>query len=171
MAVTFPAWWGPEVRSRVQPLKIEDVMIQRFSEDNIGWSGVLPVYWMPTDEQTQQVLFDDSEAFLRIYRLDGVVDMENRRTFHRVQFAAISESRNTSQDILALVQWVLYAYEDTSYVVMPDGAKVAVKFNGERLGPVLDPQLIRDARLVDMTVEVETPWPKGLPDIRQHLTM
>lgn len=168
MAVTFPDWWPPQVRSRVQSLKIEDVMIARFT-DVIG--GVKPVYWLDTDEQTQQVLFDASEAFLRIYRVGGEVDLENKRTLHRVQFAAISESRNTSGDILALVQWVLYAYRDTSYVIMPDGAKVAVKFNGETLGPILDPQQIRDARLVPMTVEVETPWPKGLPNIRDLLDM
>lgn len=171
MAVTFPTWWTPEVRARVNALKIEDVMMARFSEDNIGWSGVLPVYWLPTDEQTQQVIFADSESFLRIYRVGGEVDFDNARTIHRVQFAAISEDRNLSGDILALVQWVLYAYADTSYVTMPGGAKVAVKFNGETLGPILDPQQIRDARLVPMTVEVETPWPKGLPKIRDFLDL
>lgn len=168
MAVGFPAWWPEEVQERTHALRIEDVMIARFTG---LLSGVEPVYWMPTDEQTQQVLFDDSEAFLRIYRVDGEVNLDERRTLHRVQFAAISESRKTSSRILAFVQWVLYAYEDTSYVTMPGGAKVALKFRGETLGPLLDPQQIRDARLVPMTVLVETPWPKGLPVVRDHLDL
>lgn len=168
MAVVFPAWWPPEVQSRMSALRIEDVMIARF--DGMI-TGVKPVRWLPTDSQTQQVLFDDSEAFLRIFRVGGEVDLENQRTIHRVQFAAIHQYGEVSGQILALVQWVLYAYEDTSYVTMPDSTRVAVKFRGETLGPVLDPQQIRDARLVSVTVEVETPWPKGLPDIRQHLDL
>jgi hypothetical protein len=64
---------------------------------------------------------------------------------------------------------VLYAFDDTSRVLMPDGAKVPMKFRGERLGPLLDPQQIRDARLVAVTVELETPIPKGLPKIGQEL--
>jgi hypothetical protein len=168
MTVTFPAWWPEEAQERTQALRIEDVMIARFTG---VMGGVQPVYWLPTDQQTQQVLFDDSDAFLRIFRLGGEVELDERRTIHRVQFAAISESRKTSARILAFVQWVLYAYEDTSYVTMPGGARVALKFRGETLGPILDPQQIRDARLVPMTVEVETPWPKGLPKVRDHLDL
>lgn len=163
MAVTFPAWWTEELQNLVNRAhNIEDVMISRFSQDGIGWTGVLPVYWLPTDEQTQQVLFDDSEAFLRIIRLGGEIDLEERTIVHRVQFAAISESRNTSWKILAFTQRVLYSYERASYVVMPDGERVLVEFVGETLGPILDPQQIRDARLVSVTVEVATPWPKGV---------
>lgn len=160
MAVTFPVWWTEELQNLVNRYhNIEDVMMARFT-DVIG--GVKCVYWMPTDEQTQQVLFDDSEAFLRIFRVGGEVDYENRTLIHRVQFAAISESRNTSWRILAFVQRVLYSYERASDVVMPDGKKVSVTFLGETLGPILDPQQIRDARLVPVTVEVSTPWPKGV---------
>lgn len=160
MAVTFPAWWTDEIADLInRSHNIEDVMIARFT-GVIG--GVTPVYWMPTDEQTQQVLFDDSEAYLRIYRVGGEIDLEDKTIIHRVQFAAISESRNTSWKILAFVQRVLYSYERASYVDMPDGAKVSVTFIGETLGPILDPQLIRDARLVPVTVEVSTPWPKGV---------
>ena len=168
MAVTFPAWFTPEVQARVQSLRIEDVMVARF--DGL-MPGVRPVFWLPTDEVTHQVLFDESEAFLRIYRLDGEVDLENRRVIHRVQFAAISESRNVSTRILALVQLVLYAYESTGYVTMPDNSKVALRFLRETQGPLLDPQQIRDARLVPVTVEVETPWPKGLPRVGDHLDL
>lgn len=168
MAVTFPAWWTVDAQARTQSMLIEDVLIARFT-GTMG--GVLPVFWLPTDEETQRILFDVSEAFLRIYRLDGEVDLENRRIVHRVQFAAISESRNMSARILAFVQWVLYAYEDTSYVVMPDSSKVALRFIRETQGPLLDPQQIRDARLVAMTVEVETPWPKGLPKVRENLSL
>lgn len=162
MAVTFPAWWTPEVRKLLP--NIEDVMIARFTG---MFGGVKPVYWMPTDGETQKVVFTDSEAFLRIFRIWGQIDLENMRNIHRVQFAAISEDRNVSSDIVALVLPVLYAYQRTGYVVMPDSAKVSVKFRGETLGPVLDPQLIRDERLVHATVEIETPWPKGVLRIIQ----
>lgn len=163
MAVTFPAWWTEELQELCnRHINIEDVMIARFT-GVIG--GVLPVYWLPTDEQTQQVLFDDSEAFLRIFRVGGEPDFENRTFIHRVQFAAISEDRNISWQILALVLFVLYSYERASYVVMPDGKKVSVTFLGETLGPILDPQQIRDARLVPVTVEVATPMPKGVQKV------
>lgn len=164
MAISFPAWWTEPARKLLP--KIEDVNIHLFTP---LLTGVRCVYWLDTDEQTQQVLFEDEQAYLRIVRLGGEVDLENRRNIHRVQFAAISESRNLSWDILAFVQQVLYAFDDTSRVLMPDGAKVPMKFRGERLGPLLDPQQIRDARLVAVTVELETPIPKGLPRIGQEL--
>lgn len=171
MAVTFPPWWTEELQELInRHHNIEDVMIARFSPESMGWSGIKPVYWLPTDELTQQVLFTESEAFLRIYRVGGEIDLENKTLIHRVQFAAISESRNTSWKILALVQRVLYSYERASYVVMPDGKRVLVEFVGETLGPILDPQQIRDARLVPVTVEVATPWPKGVQRvIEEHL--
>lgn len=162
--MTFPAWWTPEVRARIP--KIEDVCIALF-QPLLG--GVECVYWLDTDEQTQQVLFEEDEAYLRIVRLGGEVDDDNVRDLHRVQFAAVSKSRNLSWDILAFVQRVLYAFRDTSYVVMPDGAKVALRFRDEGLGPILDPQQIRDARLVPVTMVLETPWPKGLPNIAREL--
>lgn len=165
MAVTFPAWWTPEIAKLIP--KIEDVCIRLFSTQLVG---VHCDYWLPTDEQTHVVLFEAQEAFLRIVRVGGETDMENRTDIHRVQFAAASNDRNVSWDILAFVQRVLYAYEDTSYVTMSDGAKVALKFIGETLGPLLDPQLIRDARLVPVTLELATPWPKGIDSvIRQNL--
>lgn len=164
MAVTFPAWWTQAVIDSLP--KIEDVGIALFDP---LLTGVHCVYWLDTDEQTQQVLFQDHDAYLRIVRLGGEVDLDGRRVFHRVQFAAASESRNLSWDILALVQHVLYAFEDTSYVLMPSGKKVAMKFSGEGLGPLLDPQQIRDERLVPVTMVLETPIPKGLPKVKELL--
>src|SRR4051812_39327533 len=123
MSVGFPAWWPSEVRSKVHALKIEDVSIARFT-GLMSW--VTPVDWIPNDEETQQVIFQPGEAYLRIFRTGGEVDLENQRIIHRVQFAAMSESRSVSGDIVALVQWVLYAYKDTSYVTMPDASRVPV---------------------------------------------
>lgn len=162
--MTFPAWWTPEIRARIP--KIEDVCIALFDP---LLDGTHCVYWLDTDEQTQQVIFTEGEAYLRIVRLGGEVDLEERRAIHRVQFAALTDRRNLSWDILAFVQNVLYAFRDTRRVLMPDGAKVPLKFRGERLGPLLDPQQIRDARLVPVTVELETALPKGLPRIEQEL--
>jgi hypothetical protein len=168
MAVTFPSWWTDSSVVDEHLHKIEDVGIALF-EPLLG--GVHCVYWLDTDQQTQQVIFREGEAYLRIVRLGGEVDLENGRSIHRVQFAALTDSRNLSWDILAFVQHVLYAYQDTSRVLMPNGAKVALKFRGERLGPLLDPQQIRDARLVPVTVELETPIPKGLPKVSQELSL
>ena len=164
--ISFPSWWDAQAQAALPP--IEDVFVSRFT--NL-MPGVTPVYWIPTDEETQQIIFGSSEGYLRIYRLGGETDIEERRDIHRVQFAAMTADRNTSWRVVAFVQRVLYAYEHTSYVTMPDASRVAVKFRGETLGPLLDPQLIRDARLVPWTVEVETPWPKGLPNIREHLDL
>lgn len=157
MAVTFPPWWTTQIQQLVP--KIEDVCIQLFSG---LLTGVHCTYWLPTDEQTQQVLFQADEAFLRIVRLGGEVDWEEVQDIHRVQFAAVSNDRDEAWDILVFVQRVLYAYRDTSYVTMPNSAKVALRFRGETLGPLLDPQQIRDARLVPVTLELSTPWPKGV---------
>jgi len=166
MAVTFPSWWTDSTVVDEYLHKIEDVCIALF-QPLIG--DCRCVYWLDTDQQTQQVIFQEGEAYLRIVRLGGEVDLEEQRAIHRVQFAALTDSRNLSWDILAFVQHVLYAYEDTSYVLMPNGAKVALKFRRETLGPLLDPQQIRDARLVPVTVELETPIPKGLPKVKQQL--
>lgn len=165
MAVVFPVWWTSNERELIP--KIEDVCIQLFST---LFTGVLCTYWLPTDEQTHQILFSSDEAFLRIVRLGGETDFDNKNDHHRVQFAAASNDRDLAWDILAFVQRVLYAYEDTSYVTMPNNRKVALKFNGETLGPLLDPQQIRDARLVPVTLELVTPWPKGIDrTVRENL--
>lgn len=166
MAVSFPAWWADSSVVNEHMHRIEDVGIALFDP---LLDGVQCVYWLDTDERTQQVIFAEGEAYLRIVRLGGEVDLEERKAIHRVQFAALTDSRNLSWDILAFVQQVLYAYESTSYVLMPNGAKVGLKFRGERLGPILDPQQIRDARLVPVTVELETALPKGLPKVAQEL--
>lgn len=165
MAIDFPVWWTDEIRASIP--RIEDVCIALFQP---LLDGVRCVYWLDTDEQTQQVIFEDEEAYLRIVRLGGEVDFENNMDVHRVQFAAVTDRRNTSWDILAFVQRVLYAYERASYVELPNGAKVALEFRGETLGPLLDPQQIRDARLVPVTMELGTPWPKGVDrQIKQNL--
>jgi len=167
MAVEFPAWWTSQ--DRASQTKIEDVGIALFQP-------LLPrtrcVYWLDTDQQTQQVLFEDMESYLRIVRLGGEVDFDNKTDIHRVQFAAASADRDDSWDILAFVQRVLYAYERTSYVAMPGGRKIALEFMGETLGPLLDPQLIRDERLVPVTMRLATPWPKGVHDkVRRELEL
>lgn len=165
MAINFPVWWTDEIRQSIP--RIEDVCIALFQP---LLDGVRCVYWLDTDEQTQQVIFEDEEAYLRIVRLGGEVDFENNIDVHRVQFAAVTDRRNASWDILAFVQRVLYAYERASYVELPNGAKVALEFRGETLGPLLDPQQIRDARLVPVTMELGTPWPKGVDrQIKQNL--
>lgn len=165
MAVSFPPWWTDQIRASIP--KIEDVCIALFQP---LLTGVRCCYWLDTDEQTQQVLFEADEAYLRIVRLGGEVDWDNNQDIHRVQFAAVSEKRDVSWDILAFVQRVLYAYERASYVEMPSGAKIALEFQGETLGPLLDPQQIRDARLVPVTMQLGTPWPKGVDrQIKQSL--
>jgi hypothetical protein len=163
--VSFPDYWTPQIQQQQKDRFIEDVCIALFTEaeNNAVLEGCKCVYWLDTDQQTQQAVFNEGEAYLRIVRLGGEVDLEEQRTIHRVQFAALTDSRNESWGILAFVQWVLYAFRDTSRVLMPNGAKVPVKFLGERLGPLLDPQQIRDFRLVPVTVELETPLLKGLP--------
>lgn len=163
MAVTFPAWWTTEVRAKIP--RIEDVCIARFAP---LLTGVGCVYWLPTDQQTQQVLFEDDEAFLRIVRIPSETDLDNVTDIHRVQFAAISADRAISWEIIEFVQRVLYAYRHTGCVTMPDDRKVALQFRGETLGPLLDPQQIRDARLVPVTFELATPWPKGIERLVQE---
>lgn len=165
MAVQFPAWWPAEVRKQI--VDIEEVGIELFRSTLPNAHGT---NWLPTDEETHRVLFDAEDAFLRVFELPGELDLENNSTIHRVDFAAISNDGKDSRDILAFVQWTLYAYERASYVVLPDGAKVLLKFNGMTAGPILDPQQIRDARLARMTVELETPLPKGLlTRVKQNL--
>ena len=165
MGAVFPAYWTAGVQQQQKDRFIEDVCIALFTvpDNNAVLGNTECVYWLDTDEQTQQAIFDEDKAYLRIVRLGGEVDLEERRAIHRVQFAALTDNRNESWSILAFVQWVLYAFEDTRRVLMPNGAKVPLKFRGERLGPLLDPQQIRDARLVPVTVELETPLLKGLP--------
>jgi len=167
MSVTFPAWWTPQIKQLIRNVRIEDVCIALF-EPLLG--GVHLRYWLDTDQQTQQVLFEEDEAYLRVVRLGGEVDWNNNRDIHRVQFAAISNDRNVSWDILAFVQRVLYAYDRSGQVLMPSGGKVSLTFLGETLGPLLDPQQIRDARLVPVTLQLATPWPKGIDStIRREL--
>ena len=170
MAVSFPTWWPQSVRDKI--VKIEDTSIALFTvpANNAVLTGVHGRYWLDTDQQTQRILFEEDEAYLRVVRLGGEVDTDNNMDIHRVQFAAAHQDRNMSWDIIGFVQHVLYAYERAGYVIMPSGAKVLLEFRGETLGPLLDPQQIRDERLVSVTVQLGTPWPKGIHDmVRQEL--
>src|ERR1700747_121739 len=132
-------------------------------------TGVQAVAWVPPDYA--EVLATGA-AFLRIFRMGGSVNADSRNWVDqsRVQFAALSASRDDSWALLTFVREVLEAYRDGGHV-MSGSTKVFIQVPGEILGPQLIPEQMREERLVTVTYEIHVDRPRLLPYYRDSLNL
>lgn len=132
-------------------------------------TGVDVVSWVPPDYASTLAA---GGAFLRVFRLGGRINVDSRAWVDetRVQFAALSSSRDDSWQLIEFVRQVLYAFRDGGTVVGPSSTTFIV-VPGEVVGPQLIPEQMRDERLVPVTFDVHTDRPKGLPNYRQGLAL
>lgn len=159
MSIGYPPWYQggcPDV---------ERVMRDLFAD---LLTGVEVVAWMPPDYANQLA---SGVSFLRIFRLGGRINVDNRAWVDetRVQFAALSESRDDSWALVEFVRQVLYAYREGGGHVVGPTTTTFIAVPGEVVGPQLIPEQMRDERLVPVTFDVHTNRPKGLPNYRQEL--
>lgn len=124
--------------------------------------GVSVVSWLPKPTVYEQVL-ETSEGFLRCYRTGGKINRAEKRDEPKVQFAALTRSRDDSWELIEFVRQTLEALGDGngSTDVIP-GTTQKLGVPGEVVGPQLIPELLQDDRLVPVTFELWTHKPDGL---------
>lgn len=132
-------------------------------------SGVEVVSWLPPDYPSH---LGSGGAYLRVFRLGGRLNIDNRAWIDeaRVQFAALSNSRDDSWQLMEFVRQVLYAYREGGHVT-GSSSTTFIAVPGELVGPQLIPEQLRDERLVPVTFEIYVNRPKGLPNYRQALEL
>jgi hypothetical protein len=130
-------------------------------------TGVEVVSWVPPAYATDLAA---GVTFLRIFRLGGRINVDSKSWVDetRIQFAALSGSRDDSWELIEFVRQTLYAYRFGGAVTGSTSTTFIV-VSGEVLGPQLIPEQLRDERLVPVVFEVHTDRPKGLPDYRRSL--
>lgn len=145
--------------------------VERVMRDLFGslLTGVEVVSWLPPDYPSHLAT---GNAYLRVFRLGGRVNVDTRAWVDeaRVQFAALSNSRDDSWALTEFVRQTLYAFRDGGHVVGSDSTTF-IAVPGEIVGPQLIPEQLRDERLVPVTFEIYVDRPKGLPNYRQALNL
>jgi hypothetical protein len=159
MALTLPAWYEggyPDieklVRALFQPLLASTDVVS----------------WIPKPETYEDKLAT-GRSYLRAYRTGGAIDYVKRRDQPRVQYAALTGSRDDSWELVEFVRQVLSCFVDNGTII--PGTEYQLYAEGEVVGPQLIPELLQDDRLVPITFEFHTWKPKGLPDYRAALNL
>lgn len=137
---------------------VERVMRDLFSD---LLTGVDVVSWMPPDYATSLAA---GGSFLRVYRLGGRFNVDTRVDEARVQFAALSGSRDESVGLIDFVRTTLVLGFRFGKTVNTSGTTAYVAVPGEIVGPQLLPEQLRDERLVATTIDVHIDRRRGLPD-------
>lgn len=151
--ITLPAWYHggyPDIEKLVRTL-FQPML-----------TGISVVSWLPKPSTYEDVL-STSEGFLRCYRTGGSINRDQKRDEPRVQFAALTRSRDDSWELIEFVRQTLEAFGDGngSYGVVPSTSTL-LGCPGEVVGPQLIPELLQDDRLVPVTYELWTKRPDGL---------
>lgn len=153
MSITTPGWYTggyPDIEK----------LVRTFFQPMLP--NVSVVSWFPKPSVYEDVL-KNSEGFLRCYRTGGKVNRDQKRDEPKVQFAALTRSRDDSWELIEFVRQTLEAFGDGngSFKTVP-GTQTLLGCPGEVVGPQLIPELLQDDRLVPVTFELWTPKPDGL---------
>lgn len=157
----YPGWWA--VGAATYP-DVEKQVLRPLFQPHL--SDISVVSWLPKPDVYNTQL-QAGKGYLRTFRVGGAVNFEQNRDEPRVQFAALTGSRDESWELIGFVREVLGAYWRHAAVV--PGTPYKLSTVGEIVGPQLIPELLQDDRLVPVTFEFHTWKPKGLPNYRQAL--
>lgn len=125
------------------------------------------VSWIPKPD-TFNTELAAGNSYLRTFRTGGAWNDAEQRDEPRVQFAALTSSRDDSWRLIEFVRCVLACFIRQSALV--PGTAIKLSGEGEVAGPQLIPELLQDDRLVPITFQLFT-WKKGLPDYRVLLNL
>lgn len=148
MSITFPDWWEggyPNIEN----------LLKAFLATRLG-PDITPTYWLPPPNEYAAHL-EAGKGFLRIYRTGGRENEEQNRDEPKVQFAALTPSRDDSWELIEIVRSVGKAFATAAIV---PGTPHRLKCTGEVIGPQLIPELLQDSRLVPVTLEFHTWKPR-----------
>lgn len=128
--------------------------------------------WFPPEKEVLQNIIDNNAIYLRIFRAGGrIIRQEDRKgdvDQSRMQFAAMSSSRDLSWEVIEFVRQMLYCYLNGGGRMQTETLYALISVNGEVTGPSLTPEAFRDQRLVPVTFELESQRRKGLPSFSEY---
>lgn len=148
MSLTLPDWWVggfPNIENLLKGLLTP-----------LLGANTQATYWLPTQDVYEQQL-SDGKGYLRIYRTGGKINRDENRDEPKVQFAALTRSRDESWELIEFTRQVGEAF--LKKAVVPS-TTTPLECTGEVVGPQLVPELFRDDRLVPITLEFYT-WRAG----------
>lgn len=148
--IGYPDWWAGGFPDA------EDLMKTLFTP---LLTNVSLVPWLPEVSKVATQL-QAGNGFLRIYRTGGKINHEQNRDEPNVQFAALTESRAKSWELIEFIRMVLDEFVARGALV--PGTSQVLQCAGEAVGPQLIPELLRDEKLVPVTFTLHTWKPKGL---------
>lgn len=154
MSFNLPDWW---TQSRDGQYPNIENLLKTFLAGRLG-PDVEATYWLPPPDVYGPHLAA-GKAYLRIYRTGGRINREQKRDEPRVQIAALTQSRDDSWDLIGLVRDIGEAFENATVV---PGTIHKLQCTGEVVGPQMLPELLRDDRLVPITLEFYTWRPRNL---------
>jgi hypothetical protein len=166
--ITYPAYYGGGDPKLGGYPNAENLVKTLFTSPVVGLSGVLVTYWLPDEDEIEEIL-DDGRGILRIYRIGGQINYGENRDEPNVQIAALTKSRDDSWDLIGFARTgVLGPFWEGAAIV--PGTSHKLQCVKENLGPQLIPEPIsRDERLVPVTFSLHTWKPKGLGNYREAL--
>jgi hypothetical protein len=157
MTLVLPGWYEP---AKACP-DIEKNVLRPLFQPLLPSTNV--VSWIPKPD-TYNAEITAGRSYLRTYRTGGAWNDEEKRDEPRVQFAALTGSRDESWQLIGFVRDILRDFVRESGIV--NGFRLSAE--GELAGPQLIPELLQDDRIVPITVQLFT-WPKQVLNYRAHL--
>lgn len=156
MSLTLPGWWQggfPNIEN----------LLKQFFTPFLG-ANTAATYWLPPQEVYEEQLAAGN-GYLRLYRTGGKINREQNRDEPKVQFAALTRSRDESWELIEFARQVGESFTKTGIV-----GTTKLQCTGEVVGPQLIPELFRDDRLVPVTLEFYTWRARDFtPEYRQAL--
>lgn len=157
--IDFPSWWPHGAGGFPDAEKLMRLLFQPLL------TNVAVGSWLPKPDVYEQQLISGG-GFLRTYRTGGRINRDQNRDEPKIQFAALTRSRDDSWELIEFVRQILESFAEGGIIA---GTTHKIVCSGEVVGPQLIPELIADDRLVPITVEIFTWKPSGLPDYGQAL--
>lgn len=177
MSVAYPAWW------RGGRWDVERLVGSLFMfADNGAAQGLTGVTvepwntWVQIAPDDREAWLAQGNAYLLAHRMGGSVSRRKEQwvDVSIVTIAAMTQSRDASNELMAYVTDVLVEFDEGGDVAMqkPHRSGAASAFltvPGEIVGPQLLPEQVGDDRLIPATWELHVDRPRGLPNSREHL--
>jgi hypothetical protein len=176
VSLTYPGFWRGfrwDVERLLRDLYLHDENPSAIADG----LRVEPFFASPTDTRKQWL--DADNAYLFVHRRGGTLNKDTDQLIDEsvVDLAALTKSRDQSNELMSYVTSVLDAFGDDGGTVFrsaPHRCGLSTTFMaapGEVVGPQLIPELIREDRLVPATWEIHAAVPRGLPDYRGALSL
>ncbi|MHA0288270.1 phage tail termination protein [Mycobacterium sp. C3-094] len=175
MTIAYPAWWRG-FRWDVERL-LNDLFT--FDQNPSAVEGLrLEPFFAPNSDREAWLKLGN--AYLLVHRRGGNLHMDDSHQLidqSVVDLAALTPSRDESNDLMAYITGVLDAFGDEGGTVhrsTPHRCGLSTTFMsapGEVVGPQLIQELIREKRIVPATWEIHAAVPRGLPNYREALSL